>query len=955
MPGSLVAETAGNTGSLRWEINGSNLNVLKLIPDDNLVPEDRYVVIDPYNTGHIHIRAGGIQDASNSYLYLGGEDVHVEVDDFTKEIRVKTYDVVGVSAYQFSFNNNGSFQSPNGIITGGNLSVSGNVSGQYFIGNGAFLTGISAGSSYSNANVANYLPTYAGNISGGNINFVNGSTIKTAVNNVNMNANTGGAVEITTDGGNYTWSYDNYGWMYLPQAQAAYTPVANGSVLFGSEALVFKAGYANLIFDNTGNTTTANYFLGNVQGLVGSITNLDSLNFAVENISALVANNGVNIGAGGFNNLLVLPTDVVIQNVPLSVAANIVGVTADNDGRIEWMGNSSGDGGGYTTLTLTPDDTVNDQVLVLDPTAPGHIHLRAPGIGGNVEQPTANIFLGPENTNFEITAQYGNAPEARIRSGGYTWTFGNDGNLTVPGNIAINGNNLTWSNAIMHQTGAEDFNIVGDGNVNIGAHGYNWTFGADANLILAGDMILSGDTMILGSETALLQPVEDMPLSLITTGSNGTVTSLWVEDFANVGTSNIAAIYTPLPGTGKVRIVTGNNAGTMAIYDFANDGVFTAANIAATYVYGDTTEANVFVGGTANIVGNVTAGNFIGSGSNVDIVAGSYDWTFGNDGNLALPGNTSNINYANGISILDGYATVSSQYFSNATSQSYNDFVTGNYYNASTLELDYTAYTGASQLALYVDYQAPLTPNIGISVGAVNAPLIQANANIVLEANSGTPQTWRFGTDGNLTLPTEGYLLVQTGIIGAGASPAPFLSGFSSIATTGVQGNIRASGNLLAAGYANITGNINGSGATFSGNVTGNYFIGNGSLLTGLSASSNYGNSNVANFLAAYGSNTIVTTGNITAGNFIGNVSLTGNVQGTSANVTLVAGAYSTVFDNVGTATFPGAVQLAVYANTTVRDIAIPSPNPGMMIYVTGTGMQVRGATGWNTIAGSGT
>jgi hypothetical protein len=116
---------------------------------------------------------------------------------------------------------------------------------------------------------------------------------------------------------------------------------------------------------------------------------------------------------------------------------------------------------------------------------------------------------------------------------------------------------------------------------------------------------------------------------------------------------------------------------------------------------------------------------------------------------------------------------------------------------------------------------------------------------------------------------------------------------------------------LLTSGYANITGNINGSGATFSGNVT--------------------------------------------AQNFVGNISITGNVTGTSANVTLVAGAYSTVFDNIGTATLPGALQLAVYANTTVRDTAISSPTPGMMIYVTGTGMQVRGATGWNTIAGSGT
>lgn len=50
-----------------------------------------------------------------------------------------------------------------------------------------------------------------------------------------------------------------------------------------------------------------------------------------------------------------------------------------------------------------------------------------------------------------------------------------------------------------------------------------------------------------------------------------------------------------------------------------------------------------------------------------------------------------------------------------------------------------------------------------------------------------------------------------------------------------------------------------------------------------------------------------------------------------------------------------GPMQLAVYANATVRDSSVASPQPGMIIYVTGTGMQVYGATQWNTIAGSST
>ena len=50
-----------------------------------------------------------------------------------------------------------------------------------------------------------------------------------------------------------------------------------------------------------------------------------------------------------------------------------------------------------------------------------------------------------------------------------------------------------------------------------------------------------------------------------------------------------------------------------------------------------------------------------------------------------------------------------------------------------------------------------------------------------------------------------------------------------------------------------------------------------------------------------------------------------------------------------------GYFNLPVYANTTVRDSSITSAQPGMMIFVTGTGMQVRGATAWNTVAGTAT
>jgi hypothetical protein len=111
-----------------------------------------------------------------------------------------------------------------------------------------------------------------------------------------------------------------------------------------------------------------------------------------------------------------------------------------------------------------------------------------------------------------------------------------------------------------------------------------------------------------------------------------------------------------------------------------------------------------------------------------------------------------------------------------------------------------------------------------------------ANSATIMTDVNGTARTWTFSNTGDLTLP--GNLVVATGIVGSGASPAPFLSGFSSISTTG-SGNITASGNLisnvaviatgnitggniLTAGLISATGNITASNLSVTGNITGN-------------------------------------------------------------------------------------------------------------------------------------
>jgi hypothetical protein len=215
----------------------------------------------------------------------------------------------------------------------------------------------------------------------------------------------------------------------------------------------------------------------------------------------------------------------------------------------------------------------------------------------------------------------------------------------------------------------------------------------------------------------------------------------------------------------------------------------------------------------------------------------------------------------------------------------------------------------------------PLGANLDIIAGTgsyVNLTTSDESSSVGVDNGGGYITTaggqWLFGTTGNLTAPgnisavgnvTAGNISAGSGTINGGNFNGANFNGNVAFGAgvIGGSGNITG-GNILTAGIVSATGN-----------VSGNFFIGNGSQLTGIAAS--YGNANVATFLAAYGSNTISTTGNITAGNLIGNISITGNVQGTSANVTLVAGAYSTVFDNTGNATFAnGTVSLTTLSAT---------------------------------------
>ena len=130
-------------------------------------------------------------------------------------------------------------------------------------------------------------------------------------------------------------------------------------------------------------------------------------------------------------------------------AANTGDITFDGI-QIIGAGNASGDGLNAGTIELIPDANLNsDQYLIIDPTSPNHIHIRA---GGTQDASTSDLIIGAENTNL-LVSDTGDYVDIRTTSASaYTnlWRFTSDGYLTGPamGGLFVsgilNGDNDLW-------------------------------------------------------------------------------------------------------------------------------------------------------------------------------------------------------------------------------------------------------------------------------------------------------------------------------------------------------------------------------------------------------------------------------------------------------------------------------------------------------------------------------
>jgi hypothetical protein len=69
--------------------DGNNYNTIKIVPDAGRESSDQYIIIDPTEPNHIHVRAGGTIDASSADLILGAENTHVAVSEGYETVILK--------------------------------------------------------------------------------------------------------------------------------------------------------------------------------------------------------------------------------------------------------------------------------------------------------------------------------------------------------------------------------------------------------------------------------------------------------------------------------------------------------------------------------------------------------------------------------------------------------------------------------------------------------------------------------------------------------------------------------------------------------------------------------------------------------------------------------------------------------------------------------------------------
>ena len=727
--------------------------------------------------------------------------------------------IPGGANTQVQFNDAGNFGGNSGFTfnktTGvlavpGNVTTTGNIRGGNI--NTAGVLSVTGNANIGNIGTAGVL-TATGNVRGGNINT---DGIVSAVGNIiSGNVNTGtitlsyGAVLKDTSGEGVAFGQGAGG---TPQGTAAVAVGLNaGNYQQGNSAIALGNG-AGGFTQGTGAVASGwnagNYLQGNLAVAVGN-----NAGYTGQGTSAVAI--GANAGVTNqSNNSIIINATGSTLNQTTANTFTVAPIRNDNSNITNALY--------YNTTTKevtygsagsanTGNVTFNDINII----GTGNLHLQpVPGEGAGsyldifltsgpdihlVASANANLILGKDNGANVMTSWDGNAYiQAWDGSNASIWTFSQDGSTIFPTLTVQRGDNpsgtITGQTLSFGDPSQEAIISTPDGAagteysqrlvINPG-QGYNYGEGGDIYLWAGrgGDGSGSGgDIKIRGGQGGAN-----------TTGGNG----------GDGGYIRIEAGDTATTGgyPGYVTVVGGNSAtiGGGYVEILGGHGATVGGDANLKGGYGTAT------GGNVNIWGGASGNGLVNEG-HVNIQTGGNTWTFDSLGSLTLPGSiigSGNLYIApdsnNTIGRLDIFLTAGPDI--------------------------HIAGVGENLILGRDD-----TANVTVGV----------DGNVYVQAFAGGPSIWNFDNTGNLTLPTGGNLIISGDIVAAVvASPAPTLSGFSSVSAA----NLSATGNITG-------GNIITSGSGGDITMSGGNITGAGNILAG----------------------NVSTTGNITAANFIGNI-----------------------------------------------------------------------------------
>ena len=794
------------------------------------------------------------------------------------------------------------------------------------------------------------------------------------------------------------------------------------------------------------------------------------------------------IGTANIGNIGTFNIDVA--NLHISGGSNGYVLQTDGTGNLTWTAQTGGTGNGVpggantqiqyndagafgATAGFTFDNTSN--VLAV----PGDINLTDGTViqsSGGIEFPASefewdlhssdgNVYIGALPNEVAYIDTYSANISVRLRTNGVNdWIFDPTGRLTTPGEAWIhsgdsynsivftpngvdnngqikvdNGQNMivsATSNFYVKQAGSDriavtdtNTDLMAAANVRIQSNkagsAYNWTFGTDGNLTAPGNINFTNNAAIQ------LNPVTGVT---IYGNSVDQATALTLDDAGD------AALYANANVT-----INSNSQGSNPQWVFDTTGNLSIPGALNHYVVGNL--ANLAINSWTPIV--LTTGDIVDTGI--------FSWTFDTTGNLTLPGTSSNINYSNGVSILDGVGssygdsnvvTLLADFGSNTVSTTGNitaggfttsgaqgnitgaNYITANYFvgdggllsnvgaliQSNAAPNDPTSSTmwwdtvSGSMFVWYTDINGsqwvPASPT-GVDFANVSSDIIPS-ANNVFSLGNATNQ-WAsvyvgantlylnnvpVGINGNvltvnganvITAEPGGVVSTTGNIVGgdfyygngtpvSGSGPVGATGPAGSAGATGPTGATGANGTNGATGATGTAGSNGATGATGANGTNGatgatgtngtNGATGaTGSFSGNLTANINGAGYNISNVATISTTGNITSGANVTAQNFVGNgagltnvtYSAAGNIVGSQANVSIVAGSYYYTFDNTGNITLPAGGDLVFSGNTSLTSIS----NGNITIDPNGTGQLVvtaiTPATFGNTLSVTGT